>query len=275
MNIGLLQCLFYGFVSGFTEFLPVSAEIHRMFFTQLTGMTPESPLLRLCVRLFALFGLLFACRNTLNRLKREQRLSLIPARRRRRQPDAAVLLQRRLVISAAIPLSIGLIFNFRYGKFAEMLWLQGVLLIVNGIFLYLPQFMLRGNKDARAMSGFDAFLIGASGALSVFSGFSRMATIVSCARMRGADKSFAVEVALLLCIPALVCLSLVDFFSLMSVQANPGLLQCAISSAAAFAGSLFGVQLIRFFGRRPGFTAFAYYSWGAALLALILYLTII
>ena len=275
MNVNVLNSFLYGFLSGLTEFLPVSAETHRMFLTQMMGMNPEPPLLRLCVRLFSVLGLFLACRNTILRIQREQKLSLIPARRRRRQPDVAILLQRRMVIASAIPMMIGLLFAVRCTKFSNVLWLQGVALVLNGVILYMPQFMLRGNKDARAMSGFDSLLIGLSGALSVFSGFSRMATIVSFARMRGADKEFAVELALLLYIPALLCLCLIDFFFLISTQSSPGLLQCIVASAAAFAGSILSVHIIRYFGRRPGFTAFAYYSWGAALLAFILYLTII
>lgn len=275
VNSGILQSLLYGFISGLTEFLPVSAETHRMFFTQMTGMYPEPPLLRLCARLFSVLGLYLACHSTIVRMRREHKLSLIPTRRRRRKPDAAILLQRRMVISTAIPLVLGLLFTTRIAKFSDLLWLQGALLILNGLILYLPQFMLRGNKDARAMSGFDSLLIGLSGALSVLPGFSRMATMVSFARMRGADKGFAVELVLLLCIPALLCLCLIDFFLLISVQSSPDFLQCLSASAMAFAGSYLGVHVIRYFGRKPGFTAFAYYSWGAALLAFVLYLTII
>ena len=270
-----LQSVLYGFISGLTEFLPVSAEAHRMFFTRIFGMIPEPPILRLCVRLFAMLGALLSCYNTIMRLRREHKLSLIPARRRRRKPDAAVLLHRKMVIATAIPLVIGLLFTIVFRNLTNILWLQGGMLIINGIILYLPQFMLRGNKDARAMSGFDALLIGVSGALSVFPGFSRMATMVSVARMRGADKSFAVELTLLLCIPALMCLSLIDFFSSVTVQGTPGLLPCLLASVASFAGSFFGIHIIRYFSRKPGFTAFAYYSWGAALLALILYLAVI
>ena len=265
----------YGFISGITEFLPVSAEAHRMFFIRIFGMTPEPPILRLCVRLFSMLGLLLACYNTLMRLRREHKLSQIPVRRRRRKPDSAVLLHRKMMIATAVPLVLGLLFTVVFKNLFNVLWLQGAMLILNGMFLYLPQFMLRGNKDARAMSGFDSMLIGLSGALSVFPGFSRMATMVSVARMRGADKRFAVELALLLCIPALMCLSLIDFFSSISVQGAPGLMSCVLASLASFIGGFLGVHIIRYFGRRPGFTAFAYYSWGAALLALILYLAII
>jgi undecaprenyl-diphosphatase len=246
-----------------------------MFFLQMTGLESEPALLRLCVRLFSVFGVLLACHNTLMRLRREQKLAMIPARRRRRQPDAALLLMQKLIRSATIPLVLGLLLTVRFSGLNSVLWLHGCILILNGIFLYLPQFMLRGNKDARSMSGLDALLIGFSGALSVLPGFSRMATTVSCARMRGADKQFAVELGLFLCIPALLCLCLIDFFSLISAKDSPELLICTFASVSAFCGSFLGAHIIRYFGRRPGFTAFAYYSWGAALLAFILFLTII
>lgn len=275
VDFSWLQCLLYGFLSGLTEFMPVSAETHRMFFLQMTGLAPEPPVLRLCVRLFSVFGLLLACWGTIVRLRRERKLAAIPPRRRRRQPDGASLLQLRLIKASAVPLLIGLLFAMRCAEYTNVLWLHGSILILNGVFLYLPQFMLRGNKDARSMSGMDAFLIGLSGALAVVPGFSRMATMVSVARMRGADKRFAVESCLLLCVPALVGLCLLDFFVLISVETTIGFLSCAVASAAAMLGSYLGVHVIRFFGRRPGYTAFAYYSWGASLLAFILYLTII
>jgi len=147
----------------------------------MTGLAPEPPVLRLCVRLFSVFGLLLACWGTIVRLRRERKLAAIPPRRRRRQPDGASLLQLRLIKASAVPLLIGLLFAMRCAEYTNVLWLHGSILILNGVFLYLPQFMLRGNKDARSMTGMDAFLIGLSGALAVVPGFSRMATMVSAA----------------------------------------------------------------------------------------------
>ncbi len=275
MEISWLHSLLYGLISGFTEFLPVSSETHRMLYMHITGFSAEPPVLRLCVRMFSVFGLLLACQNTIMRLRYEQRLAAIPPRRRRRKPDAASILELRMVKSAAIPMLLGLLFYIQLSAFSHVLWLQGVVLILNGILIYLPQFMLRGNKDSRSMSGMDALVVGLGGALSVVPGFSRIGVMVSAARMRGTDKKFAVEIALLLCIPMLIGLCLLDFFAMISAPATAGFLQCLTASVAAFGGSYLGVQVIRFFGRKPGFTAFAYYSWGAALLALILYLTII
>lgn len=275
MEISWMQSLLYGFISGLTEFLPVSSETHRMLFMHLTGIWVEPPVLRLCVRLFSALGLVLACQNTIMRLRYEQRLAAIPPRRRRRNPDTASILELRMVKSAAVPMLIGLVFYIQLNKFLDLLWLQGLVLILNGIVLYLPQFMLRGNKDSRSMSGADALAVGLSGALSVIPGVSRIGLIVSAARMRGADKRFAVEIALLLSVPMLLGLCLLDFFAMISAEATASFLHCLTASVAAFGGSYFSVQIIRYFGKKPGFTAFSYYSWGAAFLALILYLTII
>lgn len=275
MDFSWLQGLMYGLISGLTEFLPVSAETHRMLYLHLSGISPEPAVLRLCVRLFALLGMMLACRDILGRLRREQRLAAIPPRRRRRKPDPACMMELRLAKVAALASAAGLLFYSRFKLYTDVLWLHGAILVLNGILLYIPQFVLRGNKDARAMSSLDGVLIGIAAALSVFPGFSRMAAMVSVARIRGGDKRFGVELALLLYIPMLIVLSLLDFVELISVQSQLGFTVCAAASAAAMVGGFLGTKVIRYFGRKPGFTAFAYHSWGAALLMLILYLTII
>jgi hypothetical protein len=47
-----------------------------------------------------------------------------------------------------------------------------------------------------------------------------------------------------------------------------------LASLTAFVGSYLGITFIRFLAVKVGFSGFAYYSWGAALFAFILYLTI-
>jgi len=185
------------------------------------------------------------------------------------------MMELRLAKAAAVASAVGLLFYSRFKSYTDVLWFHGVMLILNGILLYVPQFVLRGNKDARAMSSLDGAMVGFAGALSVLPGFSRMAAMVSVARIRGADKRFGVELALLLYIPMLLVLCLLDFVELISVQSQVSFIVCAVAAGGALLGSCLGVRLIRYFGRRPGFTAFAYYSWGASLLMLILYLTII
>ena len=275
MDLNWLQSVLIGLVSGLTDILPVSAQAHKVILLKLFGHSSEPIVLRFMIHLATLAGLYYCCQNQIVRISRQLRLSRIPKKRRKRPLDTRTLMDFKLLRMMMIPTILGF---FAYQKTSvwnhSLNWIA-LMVLVNAVILYLPVLMPSGNKDSRSMSGMDSLVVGLGGALSVIPGFSRVGVMVSAARMRGTDKRFAVEIALLLCIPMLLGLCLLDFFSMISAPATAGFLLCLTASVAAFGGSYFGVQVVRFFGRKPGFTAFAYYSWGAALLALILYLTII
>lgn len=275
MDLNWLTGLLYGLVSGFTEFLPVSSETHRMLLRQLMGMTQEDAGLRLAVHAGALLGLVLACWPEISRMRREQRLASIPPRRRRRQPDIKITLMLRMLKTAAVPLLLSFLFYGTAGEFTDILWLHCVFLVANGIVLYIPQFMLRGNKDAQTLSALDATLIGFGGALAVIPGLSGMGISMSVAQMRGADRRFAAELCLLLSIPALAAACLLDTLALITAQAGAELIPCLTAAAAACLSGYLGVLLVRYLSAKAGFIGFSYYSWGAALFALVLYLTII
>lgn len=278
MDFTWLHGLLYGFLCGFSQFLPVSAEAHRVLFFQLTGIKDEGSFVRLAVHLAALLALLTSCWPQLSRMRREKRLAAILPRRRKRQPDKKTLLDIKLIRTAAVPLLLSLIgmpmaeqvIGIRY-------WLVAAVLVINGIVLYSPQFMPGANKDSRMLSAWDAVLIGLSGALSVIPGLSRVGMMISVGTMRGADRRYILEIALLLCIPLMIALCLMDFFSFgFSGMAVSGalLLSAVAAAAAAFAGSLLMIHFLRFLSVSAGFSGFAYYSWGLALFIFILYLTI-
>lgn len=270
-----LNNVLYGFLSGFYEFLPVSAETHRMLFLHLTGVTQEIPLIRLCVRLAALLGVFLAMYPVIMRIRRENQLASIPPRRRRRQPDKRYVLLLRMVKTCTIPSLLMLLLYQKGMELSSILWLHGALLVLNGLVLYIPQFMLRGNKDAQNMSAWDSWLIGIAAGLSVLPGFSRVGCAASVAQMRGADRSFSVEAALLISVPVLIALCLFDFFAVVTVSATVSFTQCLLVFLAALVGSYVGTRFLRYFAGKAGLVGFAYYSWGMALFCLILYLTVI
>ena len=213
------QSLIYGLLCGFTEFLPVSSQPHGILLQRLFGISDFGGLLRLTVHIGALLSLLLLYRPQLSRLSRERKLASVPFRRRKRQPDSVTLMELRLLRTAAIPMLLGFAAYPWVGDQGERLWILGLALVFNGIFIYLPQFMVRSNKDARHLSGVDGLLIGLAGALAVFPGVSRVGMLHSAASMRGTDRQFGLQSALLLCIPAL-CLQIVFdgivFFGSMS-----------------------------------------------------------
>ena len=146
----LLHKLIYALISGFTEFLGVSAPPHQMVYELMTGFEQTDVMLTLSIRVGALTAVFLSCRARIKRLMHEQRLAGLSRRRRNRQPDPAALLDIRLLKTVTIPLLISVLFYKRAGE-----WINGVLplsltLVLNGVLLFIPRLMSQGNKDGRA-----------------------------------------------------------------------------------------------------------------------------
>lgn len=276
MELNWFESLAYGLISGFSEFLPVSSEAHGILFTRLLGVEDAGSGLRLGVHLGALLALLLVYRPQISRLSRERRIASTPARRRKRQPDLLSIMDLGLLKTAAIPLLLGFLAYPWVGDQGTRLWILGLALIVNGIILYVPQFMPGANKDTRTMSRLDALIIGLGGAVAVFPGLSRIGTTVSVSQMRGVERQYGLQCAMLLCIPALAVVLMIDVAELIIsgfAGLSLGMMFCvATASAASALSAYFSIILMRFLSVKAGYSGFAYYSWGMALFTFILYL---
>ncbi len=276
MDQSWLLSAVYGMLSGFTEFLPVSAEAHQRILFTLTG-AQFSGAVQLMSRIGVLAALLISCRPRIEKLRRERRLAALAPKKRKRHPDAQSIADIRILSTAIFPVLLSLAAYLFFSRNEMQLWLVSALLIGNGIFLYVPQFLPRGNKGSRALSALDAILIGIGGGLGVVPGISRITGVLSISMIRGCDQTYALDLGLLLSIPALVVLMLLDAYILLISPAAISaalILSCVLSMLAAFAGAYFGIVLMRFLAVRIGHSGFAYYSWGAALFLFLLYLTI-
>lgn len=272
-----LQSLIFGFLSGFSEFLPVSSEAHQILFVQLTGAGNEVLGFRLLCHVAMLVALLLSCRPHLSRLARERRLSGSARRKRKRQPDVRSVFELRILRTAAFVVLLSFVEYPAASTIADTLWILALVMTVNGIILFLPQFFPSGNKEAQSMSALDALVTGLGGALAVLPGISRIGCMNTAGRLRGCDGRYIVDIALLLCIPALVVLIGFDIYGIFiaeSIFSLSLILHYILATAAAFAGAYFGIVLLRFLAVRVGFAGFAYYCWGVALFTFILYLTI-
>lgn len=272
--MSLLESILYGLISGFTEFLPVSSQAHQAIFMRLFGVDDRDPIRDLLVHIACILALFTGCRSMLSRLRRERRLA---ARGRRGRTYASRgLYDLRLVRTAAVPLMIGLLLYVSASRLEASLVYIALFFVLNGMILIVPEYMHRANKDARFMAGLDGILIGLSGALSAIPGISRIGAMRSYAAVRGADKQHALNWALMLSIPALLLFCGFDILRLFSLGTGtvsfPIVLGYILSALTAYCGGYFSIVFIRFLTVRTGFAGFAYYSWGAALFSLILYL---
>lgn len=277
MHLNWLQSIVYGLISGFAEFLPVSAEAHReLFYTLTDSRRGSEPLLLVC-HVSILLALLLRCQPRLRKLHRERKAAAVPARSRKRQPDRQSLLEIRVLKTAAVPILLSFLAYSSSAALTDSLWLPALLLAINGVALYIPRIRPQGNKDSQSLSALDSFLIGLGGALAVLPGISRVGGTATAGQLRGTDPPYSLNLGLLLCIPALFVLIGFDLYGLIGSAAvlSSGLIcNCILAAAAAFLGAWFGIALMRFLSVKIGFSGFSYYCWGAALFLFILYLTI-
>lgn len=272
----LIQNILYGIISGITEFLPVSSRAHQFLLRYLFGAQTRDPLQDLLVHIGVFFAIIFACRENLAHLRREQK-SLSASRRKRIRPaDVRTLYDLRLLKTAAFPLIIGLFLSFYTKKMENSLLAIMGFLILNSFILLLADHVSHGNRDSRTMTGLDGIIMGLVGALSAFPGISRTGMISAYTTMRGADGQNTANWSILLGLPAMIFAIIYDIVGLAAggivVSGFAAFFGCLLSGIAAFGSGYFGISLLRIVMNNSGFSKFAYYSLGAAFFSFILYL---
>ena len=271
------QSLIIGFFSGITDILPVSAQAHKTVLMTLFGVDQEPPLLRMFIHIAVFCGLYFSCNQQIRTMIRQKQLAQIPKHRRKRPVDLRILLDIRLLVTMVFPVVLGLCFYQKatalYGKLA---WIA-LFLVVNGVILYLPNILPSGNKDSRSLSRLEAVLMGLGGAVSVLPGVSTIGGICSVGCVCGAERSYALNISLLMHMVMTAGLIFFDFISLFTVGFGVagfgGFLACLLAAAAAFVGAYYGIKIMRAMAVNIGFGIFAYYSIGLAMMGFVLYLS--
>lgn len=277
MEIGWLDSLLFGLLSGLTEILPVSSGGHQAIFLWLKGGSAAPPVFSLCTHLGILAALAVNCSQHIRRMRQELRLARTPKRRRKRPIEERPILDWKLLKNAALPLLLCFLLKPKADLLSgNLLWLS-VLFIINGLILIVPSFLPSGNKDSRMMSPLDGFFLGLCGGIGVFPGISRLGSCLSAATGRGSDRRYALDIGLMLCIPAIIVLLGFDIFALVAAGAGVfGLklvLKCLLSALSSYLGVSIGMIVMRFLAVSSGYSGFAFYSWGAALFTFILFLT--
>ena len=275
-GLNWLISLFYGLISGVTEIFPISAEAHRALIGMLFDVE-VSPFVDLLIHVGVLIALIVSCFPQLAKLYRERRLMAVPPRRRRRQPDLITLSNLRVLRVAILPLLLGFIAWPFTHNLTKSMWFSALMLTINGIVLYITPYVPQGNKDATTVSGLDGLLMGVGGALGALPGISRIAGFTTAGVLRGCQRQYVLDIALLLCIPAMLALIVLDvYFLIVAGVAVTGawILSGVLAMLIAAPTAYLCIVFLRYLSVKIGFSGFAYYSWGVAMLIFILYLTI-
>lgn len=273
--MGWLQCIVYAFISGIAEFLPISAPAHATVLQYLFGLDSVSPLLLFFVRLGTLLAVFVTSREYLHRFRAERNLNKRSARKRRNFANTQVKTESALVRTAAIVLVISCLFQRPAGNWSSALNICAVMLLINGVLLFVLPHLPRRHKEVRAMTPLDGILIGVSGWLAVFSGISRVGITTTVASLRGAGMGNAYKWSLLISIPVLAISLVLDLVAVFSggIAFSFGLLiQSLIGCFFAYIGAYLSIQAIRALLQKGELSGFAFYCWGAALFSFILFL---
>lgn len=276
MELSWLQSLLLGLISGFAEVLPVSAEAHRLLLLKLFGLERDPAVLRLFIHLSTIAALLFCCRGHIVRMMRSQRLAKVPKRRRKRPLDTDALMDFSLLKTTLIPVILGFLLYTRLDFLGTKLHYVAGILALNGLILYVPQFLPGSNKESGAMTRVDGLILGLGGALGILPGISCVGAAVSIGSVRGMDLKKALNLALLMDIPVnlgLVVFDLLELFGGGISLSFGAILGAVLAAVATFAGIVLGIRLLQKIAQALGYSVFSFYSWTLALLMFFIYLT--
>lgn len=278
MDLNLLESIFYGFISGLTEILPVSGQAHRNLMLQLLGQPGEQAMLRLMIRAGILAALYYSCQNHILRMIRARNLARIPKRRRKRPLDVRSLMDMSLLKTMAVPVILAL---FVYGRVSALNGKRifvSVMLFLNGVILYIPQFLPGSNRDSRTLSRVEGLWMGLGGALSLLPGLSPTGAAASIGSICGVDRAYGLNMTYLMCMILTLGLMIHDVFALFAAGVAGltfmTLVGYILAGTAAFCGAFLAVRVMRALASNRGFGVFAFYCWGVSLFTFILYLTI-
>lgn len=278
MNLNILQSLIIGFVSGLTEMLPLSSEAHRTLLRTFFGVEREDAVFCLLVHTACLIALNLHYSPLVLDLRRTNHLMKIPPRRRKHPLDMASANTVRLLRSAVTVMLV-----FRAGTMVlsfmgQKLNLLTLGLVISGALLILPAIYRSGNMDARNMPKVNGLLMGIGGGLGVLPGMSGVAGAMSLGQWSGVDRVFAVKFAHMLLIPAMGIRMVFDLVDIVmggaAAFSGMGLLVALAGAVAAGFGCRYGLKWMEHLAKTSGFTTFAYYNWGMALLCFVLFLMI-
>lgn len=277
MDMNWIETILFGLFAGLADILPVSAQAHRMLLRTLFGEGAEPAVLRLLIHIATLAALYYSCQTHILRISRATKLAKIPKRRRKRPLDAVALMDFSMLKTMLIPVIFGFIFYDKISSAVSILSVLSFTLLVNGVILFVPQFLPGSNKDSQTMTPLDSLLMGLGAVASMLPGISCIGTVSSLAIVRGADKKYALNISLLLNIAMTVGLILMDIIAILGEGITLSFVLAVkylLCAGAAFVGTYLGVKLMRKLASTVGFGIFAYYCWGAALFSFILFLSI-
>lgn len=276
MDLNWLQSLLFGLISGLTDILPVSAQAHRVLMLKFFGVKDTTSLMALLLHLSVFAALYLSSQGQFAKMNRARALARVPKRKRKRPLDVRSMMDWSLVKTMLVPTILGL-FLYRYVRNIETNLLT-IALFINGVILYIPQFLPSSNKDSRTLSRLEGIAMGLGCTASILPGISTVGAVVSVGSVCGVERLYSLNMALIIKLFLLAGLMVYDVLGIISggleVLSFGIVFQYLVTAAVSFGASMAGIRLLRRFAADHGFSLFGVYCWGLALFLFILNLVV-
>ena len=274
MELSWLESCIYGLFSGLLDILPVSAQAHSILILKFFGVKASSDFLNLLIHMAVFAALYYSSQVQLVRMQRARALARVPKRKRKRPLDVRSMMDWSMLKTMLIPAALGVYLRQYTTAMHSKLMLIAIFLFINGIILYIPQFFPTSNRDSRTLSRIEGLLMGLGGAVAAVPGISAVGTTTSIASVCGVERTYGLNMALLMNMGITVGLMIYDVLGIASygfgLSSFAALLTYLVSAAAAYGGAMAGIKLMRNLAEGKGFSVFGVYCWGLALFTFIL-----
>lgn len=265
--MSIAEALFYGLLQGIAEFLPISSSGHLALAHNFFGTEGESNLaFDVLLHLATLFAVVIVyykeifliIRGFFSLLGKLFTGRLWGEKKEEMEFGERLFLMLCLSTLPLIPIAL---LSDRVEAIGTFSWLVGLLLIVNGVMLWLSDRLAAGKLTLEHAGWLRPFLIGCVQMFGVLPGISRSGSTITGGRFCGLTREDAVRFSFLMAIPAILgacVLELPEFFSggIDSALAVP----CAVGALTALVVGLGAIRLLQFFSRKKGFTVFSVYT---------------
>lgn len=274
LELSWFESCIFGLFSGLLDVLPVSDQAHSILMLKFFGVKVTPSVMSLLIHIAIFMALYRGSQAHLIRMKRARALARIPKRKRKRPLDVRSMMDWSMLKTMLVPAIVGVYFRQYTAGMHSKLMLISLFLFLNGIILYVPQFFPTSNRDSRTLSRIEGLLMGLGGAASSVPGISAVGATTSIASVCGVDRTYGLNMALMMNMGIHAGLMIYDIMGILAngfgVFSFLILLQYLVSAAAAFAGTILGIKLMRHLATGHGFSVFGVYCWGLALFTFIL-----
>lgn len=271
--IQYIKSIVYGIIQGLTEFLPVSSSGHLAVFQNIFGSVgvPEVTFtLLLHVGTLAAVLLVYY-KDVIDIIKSffSVLAKIFTGKFKWKNLNDGEKFFCFLFI-ALIPLLIGAVLENAVEFLSGYTLAVGVLWLINGIIFLVSESVVVKKKEFENITPLDAFRVGFFQLFAILPGISRSGMTIIGGTLHGFSREFSVKFSFILSIPAILgstAITLLKDWSEISFDSSMGIILAGV--AASFISGLLAIKLLQYISQKHNFKIFAYYCFGAGLLAII------